>query len=451
MNWSFKLYVLIRLSLIILVTSTGCIAYFVYHQSLIALSCVPAIIIVIINLILFLNKTNERINYFFEAIINEDFSSTKPFKEKDKYLNMLNVNLNKLNDKLQQTQVDSQKKEHYLRALIDHIGTGILTYNEKGFVLHANSSVKNIFELEQLTHINQLKKVDEKLYTILNKINQKEQQLITVSLHNKQANLLIKANQLVSQNENLKLLSIHDIDQELDEKELDSWLKLIRVLTHEIMNSIAPVTSLSDSLSQLYIKDGQPVSTGQISDKVISTTIRGLEVIREQGRGLISFVETYRKLTRLPKPEKSVIDLAEFLERTIILCKAGISDATSNISIIYPPKDLKLLADEKMISQIVINLLKNAIEALSDSVDGKIEIGALINKNDKIEVFVKDNGPGIAPELIDEIFVPFFTTKEKGSGIGLSLSRQIMRLHAGSIKAHSLPGKETIFKLEFPV
>ncbi len=392
----------------------------------------------IAHLIRYQNQITERINYFFESIRNEDFSQNFEPHDKSAIIRNLHQNMQLINEYIQQVKIDSQQQEHYFRALIEQVGTGILSFNEKGFVLHANQSLKKLFGLEQLTHLKQLEKVDEKLAQMLQQIQPNEQKLVQYTGKQGTTTLLIKSGAFKNQNNQLRLLSIQDINRELDEKELDSWLKLIRVLTHEIMNSIAPVTSLSESLSNYYQKDGEPIGTTEVSDKLIQNTIRGLDIIKEQGKGLISFVESYRKFTRLPKPEKQLISVSDLLE----------NDHT-RITVKRPAEQLLVLADEKLISQVLINLVKNAVEALDKQETGEIELIGRETPVGQVEIIVRDNGPGIPADLMEEIFVPFFTTRENGSGIGLSLSRQIMRLHGGSLKASSVPGKETSFTLCF--
>lgn len=449
MNHSFIFNILFRVILIVLVASGMGWSLFSGHSLLISLALLLILCIQVFNLIHYQNKINEQINYFFEAIQNEDFSLVFPARKKDRIIQKLNANLSRVNRQIQQITMKSHQQEHYFRALIEHVGTGILTYDEKGFVVHANRSVKSLLGLEQFTHLKQLEKIDLKLANALKHIQRHEQKLISFNGTRGQMNLSIKASSFKSQDQQLTLLSVQDINQELDEREVDSWLRLIRVLTHEIMNSIAPVTSLSESLSNYYLKDGKAIKLEEVNDKMIQNTIRGLEIIKEQGRGLMHFVELYRKFTRLPKPEKKLVPVKDMLGKAVLLSKAGTADATVNYSIQLKDPELQVLADENLISQVLINLLKNSAEALGFMQNRKIELLAGKNRNGQLEICVKDNGPGIPQELIDEIFVPFFTTRENGNGIGLSLSRQIMRMHGGSLKVHSVPNKETVFCMVF--
>ncbi|MBK6285048.1 MAG: GHKL domain-containing protein [Draconibacterium sp.] len=240
------------------------------------------------------------------------------------------------------------------------------------------------------------------------------------------------------------MVAIQDIKNEMETKELESWIKLIRVLTHEIMNTIAPITSLSQTISG-YFKN----LDGKIPDqKTIGNTVKGLEIINERGNGLISFVENYRQLTRLPQPQKKKIVVNRFLESTVTLLQVDPKNEKTQIEWDCKPAELEIVADEKQIAQVLINLVKNAEEALKNQENGKISIKAEINKNDRTQISVIDNGLGIPGDLLDKIFVPFFSTKENGSGIGLSLSRQIMQMHGGTLKVESQP-QRTSFTIVF--
>lgn len=438
-----------RICLIVLFTVGLSWAWFTGQHLILIVIFVVLLLIQMVQFIHYQHKLTERISYFFESIKNEDFSQNFEPRKSSPLIRSLHENMQLVNDYIQRVKIDAQQQEHYFRALIEQVGTGILTFNEKGFVLHANQSLKKILGLEQLTHLAQLEKIDPKLAQILRQIQPNEQKLVQYTGKQGSTTLLVKSGAFRNQKQTLSLLSIQDINRELDEKELDSWLKLIRVLTHEIMNSIAPVTSLSESLATYYQKEGEPIPASEVNDKLIQNTIRELEIIKEQGRGLISFVESYRQFTRLPKPEKKLVTVVDLLEKIALLRRATLPDDHTRITVKCPSRKLHVLADEQLISQVMINLVKNAVEALDQQESGEIELIGRENRTGQVEIVVRDNGPGIPPELMDEIFVPFFTTRENGSGIGLSLSRQIMRLHGGSLKVKSIPGKETSFTLGF--
>jgi len=403
----------------------------------------------VINLIKYLNTTNRKMSYFLESVKNNDSTLMFPTDVTGKPIRELYDGLNKVNEQIQQLKIESQQREQYFQTLMEHVATGIITFNSRGFVLHANSAAKRMMGVEILTHLNQLERVNRNLFQSVTNIKSFEQKLVSVVTERGTVELSLKATSFKTQNEELTLLSIQDIRNELDEKELDSWMKLIRVLMHEIMNSIAPITSLSESLTKYFTVDGRPVLPAEVNEKTIDITIRGLNVIKEQGNGLILFVESYRKLTRVPKPDKKIFKVEELVNRMQILYSSLGNSEKVKLSVSLNPPEMELFADENLISQVLLNLLKNALEAVEKIPEGKIQIIAGFAANNRPEISVKDNGPGIPKEIAEQIFVPFFTTREKGSGIGLSLSRQIMRLHGGSLQLRSIPNKETIFTLIF--
>ncbi len=402
-------------------------------------------LLLVFALIQFLNSTNRKISYFLESVQNDDSTLSIPANITDKSIQGIYDGLNKVNQQIQQLKIESRQQEQYFQTLLEHVATGILTFNSKGFVLHANSAAKKMFGVDVLTHLNQLERVNRNLVQTLKNIGPFEQRLVSVTSERGTVQLSLKSTSFKVKNDELILLSIQDIRNELDEKELDSWMKLIRVLMHEIMNSIAPITSLSESLCNFFTVDGRPALPEELSESKIQSTLRGLSVIKEQGNGLMLFVESYRKLTRLPKPEKKIFRVDDLINRIKVLYLSLENSDHIKLNMSINPPDMQLVADENLISQVLINLLKNALESIAQKPDARIHLTARISENNKVEICVADNGPGIPEEIIEQIFVPFFTTRENGSGIGLSLSRQIVRLHGGSLQVRSIPNKETRF------
>lgn len=411
--------------------------------------CLLFVVIVIINLIKYLNSTNRKISYFLESVQNEDSMLSFPTNITDKPIREIYQGLNKVNKQIQQLKIEGRQQEQYFQTLLEHVATGIVTFNANGFVLHANSAAKKMLGVDVLTHINQLERVNRNLFQAIRSIAPFEQKLVSVTTERGIIQLSLKSTSFKAKDNELILLSIQDIRNELDEKELDSWMKLIRVLMHEIMNSIAPITSLSESLCKFFTIDGRPALPEEVTEMTIQTTLRGLNVIKEQGNGLMLFVESYRKLTRLPKPDKKLFRIEELVLRIKVLYSSLENSGKVKLAIAVSPPEMELFADENLISQVLINLTKNALQANEQNPEGKIQITAGFNLEHHPEIRVTDNGPGIPDEILEQIFVPFFTTRENGSGIGLSLSRQIMRLHGGSLQARSVPGKETVFSMIF--
>ncbi|HNX55446.1 MAG TPA: ATP-binding protein [Prolixibacteraceae bacterium] len=446
---NFYFQIVIRTLLIVAVSA--CLGWLVASGMSFSLIFAAGIIdtIFIFLLIHFLNSTNRRISYFLESVQNDDSTLTIPTNISDKSILGIYQGLNKVNRQIQQLKIESRQQEQYFETLLEHVATGILTYNAEGFVLHANSAAKKMLGVDVLTHLHQLERVNRNLFQTVKNIGPFEQRLISVTSERGVVQLSLKSTSFKVKNNELILLSIQDIRNELDEKELDSWMKLIRVLMHEIMNSIAPITSLSESLFNFFTIDGRPATPEELSESKIQATLRGLNVIKEQGNGLMLFVESYRKLTRLPKPNKKLFRFEELATRIKVLYSSLENSNMVKLSVVINPPELELFADENLISQVLLNLTKNALQANEKNPEGKISIIAGTNQDRRLEVRVIDNGPGIAEDILEQIFVPFFTTKESGSGIGLSLSRQIMRLHGGTLHARSIPGKETVFSMIF--
>jgi len=442
-NLIFRVLFLVALSLLL-----G-YSVFISHSLRISIIISIAIVVLTISLIYFLNTTNRKIKFFFDSVRNDDSSLTFPVDIKGMAFDELYNSMNRVNKQIQQLKIENRQQEQYFKTLLEHLAAGIITYDDKGHILHANSSAKRLLSTDVLTHLNQIDRIDHKLYRAISSIKPSERRLIAINNEQGKIQLSLKATSFEKKDNELIILSIQDIKYELDEKELDSWMKLIRVLMHEIMNSITPITSLSESLLRIYKPIGDPILPEHITSKEIATTLQGLSVIKDQGIGLMSFVESYRKLTRVPEPEKMNFKLTDLFERVRILYGSLEKSSNTELIISLKDKDAGLFADQNLISQVLINLLKNALEANENNPDGRIILSAATAQNQHTEICVTDNGPGISEDNLDEIFVPFFTTRQKGSGIGLSISRQIMKVHGGNLKVRSVQGKETVFCLSF--
>jgi two-component system, NtrC family, nitrogen regulation sensor histidine kinase NtrY len=448
---SRNIYLNVIIRVLLIVTVSLLLGYFVFvdKSMRISLICIIFVVFLTINMISYLNKTNRKISFFFDSVRNDDSSLFFPVSTKDHSFRELYSSMNKVNKQIQQLKIENSQQEHYFSILLEHIAAGIITYNSKGFILHSNSTAKKMLSTDVLTHLQQIERIDKKLFHSIKSIKPSERRLVAINNEHGENQLSLKATSFRTNNDELVILSIQDIKNELDEKEVESWMKLIRVLMHEIMNSITPITSLSESLSNIYCTDGHPVLPEQITSKAIFTTLQGLNVIKEQGRGLMSFVEAYRKLTRVPEPQKELFKVDDLMNRIRILYNSLDKNDMIGLSFSLKDRHMEIFADQNLISQVLLNLIKNAIEANENNPEGMIRIVADIDKNQHPEICVIDNGQGISEENLDEIFVPFFTTRQNGSGIGLSISRQIMRVHGGNLKVRSQPNKETVFCLSF--
>lgn len=401
-------------------------------------------VILVAEFVHFLNSTNRQISFFIQAINNDDTTLRFPIKTGNAIINDLHNSLNELNVILQKAKVSNQIRERYFSEILQHIGTGVLVLNEKGFITEVNPAALDLFGIPNLTHITQLDRVDSKFKQELQQLAGSNKQVITLRKGNDAIQIVTRCSVINLKEEDIKLITLQDIRGELERKELDSWVKLIRVLSHEIMNSLAPVTSIAQSLNSIWKE--KLASEPNCSDDAIESTVKGLEVIGERGEGLIRFVQSYRMLTKVPVPQFSQVRVQSLFDRLSILVSPLKADYGVAIQFHAPVPDFEVQIDEQMMVQVVINLVKNSAEALQGCENPKIEIHAHKLSVDKVEILVSDNGPGVPDEILEEIFVPFFTTKATGTGIGLSHSRQIMRAHGGSIGCNSEPGK-TVFRL----
>jgi two-component system, NtrC family, nitrogen regulation sensor histidine kinase NtrY len=413
--------------------------------------CLLLIIATTVNLVQFLNKTNRNIGYFFDAVKNDD--SNLSFSVADSNINLKELygSMNKVNQQIQHLKIENQKQEQFFKKILELMATAIITCDQRGFVHHVNSAAKKLLSIDTLTHVKQLERIDKRLFSTISTIKPNEKHLISVNTSQGEINLLLKSTVSGLEDDELTILSLQDIKNELDEKELDAWMKLIRVLMHEIMNSIAPITSLAESLQKIYRTDTGPKSPEKITTPNIEVTLRGLEAIMDQGKGLMTFVESYRKLSHIPKPDLIKFNVSLLFNRVKILTECLEKRESTVIAFIEPSPDYELYADINQISQVLINLIKNALEANERNPDCLVRVVSNTLPDNSLEICISDNGPGIRNENLENIFVPFFTTHEKGSGIGLSLSRQIMGMHGGSITVRSIPGQETIFILRFRI
>ncbi len=445
---SRSIYYQLIFRIVLMAISALLAAYLFFHQNYL-----PCGIIVLLfigqayGLIYYVNQTNRKIAYFFDAIKNEDFTLRFPEKLSVKSLKELNHSLNMLNSMIQDIHLKKQAQEQYYQEILRQADIGIFTINPKGHILYANPTVQDLLNYRPLNHIKQLKQVDPNLYGLFESLGPFENTICSLGNERGKRELSLKCTPITIEGKKLLLVIVHDIQKELDDKETDSWVKLIRVLTHEIMNTITPITSISESILKYYKTGNELASPEALGEIQIRNTAKGLEVIKEQGNDLMSFVQSYRTFLSVPEPDRELIPAQKILEKVRLLLQEYTGEHAIALDINCEPEELALYIDEKQLTQILLNLGKNAQQAIEGQKDGRIVIRAGITEQGKKYISVTDNGPGIPPQLLDEIFVPFFTTKKTGTGIGLSLSKQIMRLHGGSIRAVS--NGSTTFTLTF--
>ena len=395
------------------------------------------------------NKTNSDLEKFFSSVQDHDSSVRFSENTKNDSFRKLHDRMNTLNTIIQNVKIQNERTSQFLQSIVDHVDVGLLSFDMNGNIEIYNRAAKRYFDVQQAHQLSSLKTSNDEIFKIINTIKPGQEILHKIKTDNILQSILVKATELKFESNVIKLVSFQDITNELDKKELESWQRLIRVLTHEIMNSISPITSLTSVISGYFKKkeDDNPIPLELIDSQIVSKTLSGLNTIEETGKGLLDFVDKYRSLTSLPKPDLSKFPIDNLFGKCKLLMESNISNKIKIISNVNP-EDIALVADYAQVEQILINLIKNAIEALSGKKNGTIHLKAFY-ADDVTIIQVVDNGIGISGDIIEDIFVPFYTTKKNGSGIGLSLSKQIMQNHDGTISVNSAPDKGSEFTLKF--
>jgi two-component system, NtrC family, nitrogen regulation sensor histidine kinase NtrY len=400
-------------------------------------------------LVVQVNRTNADLEKFFSSVQDHDSSVRFPEETKNSAFRKLHDSMNSLNAIIQNAKIENERTSQFLQSLVDHVDIGLLSFDKKGNIEMYNRAAIRYIKVQQPRQLSSIEMKNNEIFNIINTIRPGHEILHKILIDNLLQSVLIKATELKFENKEIKLVSFQDITSELDKKELDSWQKLIRVLTHEIMNSISPITSLTSVISGYFKKksDGIPLTPEKIDNQIIAKTLFGLNTIEETGKGLLEFVDKYRSLTSLPKPELSTFAIGYLFRKCKLLMESGLSN-TIRIQASVNPEDISLVADYAQVEQVLINLIKNGIASVSGKTDGIIQLKAF-RGNEGTLIQVEDNGIGISGDIIEDIFVPFYTTKENGSGIGLSLSKQIMQNHQGTISVNSAPDRGAVFTLKF--
>lgn len=443
--------ILLVLKLMLFFLTTSYLAFVLFAgKSWILLVMLGLVILVeAMDFIHFFNAQNRKLAYFFEAIRNEDTSLLFPENVKDKSLVALNKSLNDLNKMISEIKIKNETNERFFKELIEHSSTGLMSLDEEGYVEIMNSTAKKYLGVVQLSRMSLLKQKNKELYDLLTTLKPGEKRTVKTLVARELIILSIQSSELRFGEKTFQLISLQDIGHELEENEIDSWQKLIRVMTHEIMNSIAPITSLTHTLLHFFHQEGQPKKPLALTDADISNTIEGLNIIEERGKGLIHFVDNYRRMAKVPKPTFAPLDINAWAHGIGLLFQPEFQNRDISFNFVSDPTITTILTDEKLLSQVMINLTTNAIDAVkSNSNSKKIALTVQKTSTGGIHIELSDNGCGIDGSLMDKIFVPFFTTKEGGNGIGLSLSRQIVRKLNAKLTVQSVKEQGSRFSVE---
>ena len=438
----FRLQIILRIFLVLAFGYGSVYVLTETHFWLVSFWLLLGLAITLINLIGYVERSRRELASFLLAIKQQDFTNTYHYKSKSD----LNYAFHEINGVLKKLKNEKASNLLYLQTVVEHVKVAVLCFDEDYRIQLSNHASRQLFDKDQLGSIKSLETVSPTLSKQIISMENGEKRLIKLQVRDRVFNLSVLATEFKLQNKSYKLISFQDIKSELEANEIESWQKLIRVLTHEIKNSVIPISTLSDVILHMIKDESGKTDLSKLDEEEVEDLVGGIETIESRSKGLSNFVQTYDQLTKIPKPNFEKVNLADKLKQIESLFKPTLNQFEIDFHIHTDP-DTQLRMDPDLIDQVLINLTKNAIEAIKHIPNPKIEV-RFIKTKDLKELSVKDNGKGIPPEILDNIFVPFYTTKESGSGIGLSLSRQIMRLHGGSISVQST-AFGTIFKLHF--
>jgi len=443
----FYLAIITRLIIIISLAITGTYLFLDKQAYIATVILFIFLILASLNLIRYFNKINRWISFFLLGIENEDTSLKIPTKTGNKAIDDVFKGMSNLNELFKQTKIKISTQEQYFNTLINQSATGLFSVNENGRIVNINPSATKLIDIHEYQHINSLIRIDKSLPKFIQQEGCSTPNNSAIFENKYGQKILFKLSKLNIAKENIILIAVSDITKELDNREVDAWVKLARTLSHEIMNNITPITTLSQVISGYFIKDNKTIKFSDISNKTIENTVKGLDIIEERSRGLMNFVNNYRKFTKLPEPQFKETNLSVLIENNLIASRAYSGFESINLTKNIP-KNIYFNTDAELLSQVITNILKNALEALiqGQTTNPKIEI-KLSEVANSIRIDIKNNGPEISSEIIEQIFVPFYTTKEEGSGIGLSLSKQILLSMGGDILLKTDVSKAVVFSI----
>ena len=442
----YSLSILIRTVLVFITLFAASLAV-VKEWYMSELIIVPVIIFQFFDYYNFHKKAQEEIEQFVESIQYRDFTRHFNVKQAPAELQPFRTGFNEINSTFKLISKEKETQYLHLKTILEIVDTGILSYETgSGELLWMNESLKNLLQIPYLKTIHSLGKRSPVLYEEIIQLPAGKSEVSSVERDKNTFKILLSATTFESENKKYKLIAFQNINEALDETESQAWQKLLSVMTHEIMNSVAPISSLAETLKE---RIQETVKEPENSKEALNDIEMGISTIKKRSEGLLKFTETYRNLSKITKANVSKVLIVELLEHVQQLLQPTIDKKKINLEIVLRDPFLSLEVDSDLIEQVLINLLLNAIDAVKDNPQPKIVISAEAALNGKVTVKIADNGSGIKQELLDKIFIPFFSTKKTGSGIGLSLCKQVMMLHKGTIHVQSKEGEGTVFYLGF--
>lgn len=411
------------------------------------LVAVPVIIYQVVDIFRFQRKAHAELDEFVESVHYRDFSRYFDVKHAPVELQPLRKGFNEINTTFKVISKEKETQYQYLQKILELIDTGILSYEEQtGEVVWMNESLKKMMQVPYLKTIHSLARRDEELYKDILALKPGVSKIASAHFERSTLKILLSATAFQTEGKVYKLIAFQNVNEALDETESKAWQKLLSVMTHEIMNSVAPISSLAETLKHRL---QQTVTSFNDDSGSLDDLELGIDTIKRRSEGLLKFAETYRNLNKITTLNLKRVYVRDLFGNLLQLMQPTLEQKNIELETILKDTDLQLEVDINLVEQVLINLVVNAIEAIKDNPSPKIVLSAYVASNHKTVIKIADNGNGMPPELLDKIFVPFFSTKKNGSGIGLSLCKQIMMLHRGNIQVQSVEGEGTAFFLQF--
>lgn len=403
--------------------------------------------LLMVDLITYVERTNNRLTSLFEAIRYSDFTRSFTMRQMGNSFDQLDKALNEVMLSFQKAREEREEALRYLETVVQHVSVGLLVFNQKGEVETLNAEGKRLLNLFVIRYVSDLKAISPLLVKTLEEAHSGDSGTIRLNIANEEKTLAFAITEFRKKDLLYKLVSLKNIQSELQGKEFESYQNITKVMTHEIANSITPIASLSGTIGGLI--RSEMTDEGQLSEDTLSDIQEAMSVIERRSEGIKGLIQAYREFGTLPKPLFKALAIKEMFVSIVGLYRTETSEQSIRLSYSCEPVDIEIHADRDMVEMSLINLVRNAIHAVEGRANGSINLSATLDSHSRVLIEVSDNGQGIIPEAIDKIFVPFFTTKQGGSGIGLALTRQIMHLHGGTIRVNSTPEQGTTFTMRF--
>ncbi len=407
------------------------------------------LVVQVVSLIKYLHEPNEEVKNILASINKKDYSPEDELNYTNTTASQLHNSINQLLKRHKEKSSFKSEESLFFKNIVQHAGIGLIAINEEGKVEVMNNAAKKLLQVYEIKYITELQSLSTDLVDMFFKLKTGGRDLAKLNIDGELVQLSVYAIELVLKKKAFKMITIQNINAELEEMEMTAWQDLVRVLTHEIMNSVTPISSLAATVEYNLktLQTGKDSLILESEDK--DDLLLAIHTIQRRSAGLIHFVKDFRNLTHIPQPKFEKVSVKQLLDEINVLLSKEITSNKIAFTLTVNPNTLKVDADKALLEQVIINLIKNAIQSFDEETNRLIEVNAIKDDKNRVVISVKDNGSGIEEETLERIFTPFFTTKKSGSGIGLSLSRQIMRKHKGSLSVNSQIDEGTEFIMRF--